>query len=55
MATQQEYSIVAAAIKAWALKTYGQFEESFIDSDLLQGARIAVDALDAFRAKENTK
>jgi len=51
-ATQQEYAAVAAALKAWAIATYGEWKESFIDSDLLKGATVAVDALDAIRAKE---
>lgn len=55
MATPQEYAVVAAAIKAWAIKTFGQFDESFIDSQLPAGAQVAVNALDAYRAKENPK
>jgi hypothetical protein len=51
MATDAEYAVVAAAIKQWAITTYGEWKESFIDSDLLEGAKVAVDALDAQRAK----
>ena len=50
MATNAEYAIVADALKAWAIATYGEFKESFIDSDLLAGAKVGVDALDAYRA-----
>lgn len=53
MATQADYATVAAAIKEWALKTFGPFKEGMIDEELPAGAKIAVDALDAFRAKEN--
>jgi hypothetical protein len=52
VATQAEYTAVAAALKAWAIATYGEWKESFIDSDLLAGAKVAVDTLDATRAKE---
>ena len=52
MATQAEYQTVAAAIRAWAVQTEGTWKESFIDADLMAGAKVAVDALDAFRAKQ---
>ncbi len=52
MATPAEYQAVAEALKAWAIKTEGEWKESFIDSDLLAGATVAVDTLDTIRAKE---
>lgn len=54
MATQADYATVAAAIREWALNTFGSFKEGMIDSNLPAGAKIAVDALDAFRAKQTT-
>ena len=50
-ATNAEYQAVAAAIRQWAIATFGEFKEGFIDSDLLAGAKVAVDTLDALRAK----
>ena len=47
MATQAEYQTVAAAIRAWAVQTEGTWKESFIDADLMAGAKVAVDALKA--------
>ena len=52
MATQSEYASVASAIRTWAVNTQGEWKESFIEPYITQVAKIAVDTLDAIRAKE---
>jgi hypothetical protein len=54
MATQQEYAAVTAAAQAWVNANAGFYASMIPTADLVALAKVAADALDAFRARENS-
>ena len=50
--TEAEIDAVVTALRAWAIASFG-WEEDYVDPDLPAGAKVAIEALDAYRSKVN--